>query len=59
MVKTLPKKALIIISLVEEANEVSDKDIQRELFECLEKYPPCLPFLKEIVAITVKSRYTR
>jgi len=51
----MPKKVVIEASLVEEADEISNEEIERKIFTYLEKYPPKLPWVKEVKKVTVKS----
>jgi len=51
----MPKKVVIEASLVEEADEMPDEEIERKIFTHLEKYPPKLPWVKEVKKVTVKS----
>ena len=47
------KKAVIVISLVEESVEVSNKEIEKEIMKELSKHPPTIPWLKNVEKVTV------
>lgn len=47
------KKAVIVISLVEESAKKSNREIQREIKEELSKHPPTIPWLKNVEKVTV------
>jgi len=49
----VPKKAVIVISLIDESLEKPDKDIEREIFEELLKHPPTIPWMKAVVMVKV------
>ncbi len=51
----VPKKVIIEASLVEEADKLSDKAIEKKLLAYLEEFPPKLPWVKEIKKVNVKS----
>lgn len=51
----MPKKVVIEVSLVEEADEVPNEEVEGKIFEYLAEYPPKLPWLKEVEKVTVKS----
>ena len=50
----MPKKVVIEASLVEEADNVSDKIIEKKILAYLEEYPSKLPWVKEIKKVSVK-----
>jgi len=47
------KKAVIVISLVEESAEKSNDEIEKEILEELSKGPPAIPWLKKVEKVTV------
>ena len=47
------KKAVIIISLVKESAEMSNREIEKEITQELSKHPPTIPWLKKIEKVTV------
>ena len=49
----MPKKAVIVISLIEESFERIDKEIEREIFDELSKHPLKIPWMKAVVTVTV------
>ena len=51
----MPKKVIIEASLVEEADEMSNEEIERKISNYLEKYPPKFPWVKDIKKVSVKS----
>lgn len=49
----MPKKAVIVISLVKESVEQSNEEIKKEILEELSKHPPVIPWLKKVEKVTV------
>ncbi len=49
----MQKKAVIVISLVKESVEKSNKEIEKEIFEELSKGLPKIPWCKKIEKVTV------
>jgi len=49
----MPKKAVIIISLVEESAEKANEEIEKEIFEELSKSLPKIPWFKRVQKVTV------
>jgi len=47
------KKAVIVISLVEESLERVNGEIEREIFEELLKHPPKIPWMKAVEKVTI------
>jgi len=47
------KKAVIIISLVEESTEKSNEEIEKEIFKELSKLPAKIPWMKKVEKVTV------
>lgn len=47
------KKAVIVISLVEESAEMANEDIEKDLLNELSKEPTRIPWLKEVEKVTV------
>ena len=51
----MPKKAVIVISLIDESLEKPNKDIEKEIFEELSKPPPTIPWMKAVVTVKVEK----
>lgn len=49
----MTKKAVIVISLVEESVEKTNEEIEKEIFEELSKDLPKIPWSKKVEKITV------
>ncbi len=49
----MPKKAIIVIFLVKESVEKSNKEIEKEIFEELSKGLPKIPWCKKVEKVTV------
>jgi len=49
----MPKKAVIVISLVEESAEKANEEIEKEIIEELSREPSAIPWLKKIEKVTV------
>ena len=49
----MDKKAVIVISLVEESAEKANEEIEKEIMEKLSKHPPMIPWLKRVEKVTV------
>jgi len=47
------KKALIVISLVDESAEVANEEVEKEILNELSKEPTRIPWLKEVEKVTV------
>ena len=47
------KKAIIVISLVEESTEVANEKIEKHILNELSKEPSRIPWLKEVQKVTV------
>ena len=47
------KKAVIVISLVEESTEKANEEIEREIFEELSVRPAKIPWMREVESVTV------
>lgn len=47
------KKAVIVISLVEQSVEQADRDIEKEILDVLSEDPARIPWLKEVEKITI------
>ncbi|MDI6905203.1 MAG: hypothetical protein QMD13_06935 [Candidatus Bathyarchaeia archaeon] len=52
-VKNTVKKAVIVISLVEESAEMANEDIERDILNELSKEPTRIPWLKEAEKVTI------
>jgi hypothetical protein len=52
-VENMVKKALIVISLVDESAEVANEEIKKEILNELSKEPTRIPWLKEVEKVTV------
>lgn len=51
----MSKKAIIVIRLVAESAEKSNEEIEKEILEELSKYPPMIPWLKNVEKVKVKE----
>jgi len=51
----MAKKAVIVISLVEESAETPNEKIEKEIFQELSKAPPTIPWMKKVEKVTVKE----
>jgi len=49
----MPKKAIIVISLVKESAEKTNEEIEKEILEELSKAPPTIPWMKKVEKVTV------
>lgn len=49
------KKAVIVVSLVEESMEKANEKIEREIMEELSKHPPKIPWMEKVDNVTVKE----
>lgn len=49
------KKAIIVVSLVEESADHSDEEIEREIYSELSKETHRIPWAKKIERVTVES----
>jgi len=49
----MAKKAIIIITLVDESRRKSNRGLEREIFEELSKYPAKIPWMKNVVKVEV------
>jgi len=47
------KKAVIVVSLVEESAEKPNEEIEREIVEELSREPARIPWMKEVEKVTV------
>ena len=47
------KKAIIVISLVEESAEKSDEEIKKDIIEELSREPARIPWLKIVEKVTI------
>ncbi len=51
----MPKKVVIEASLVVEADEISDEDIEGTILKDLNSHPPKIPWTETIKKVTVKT----
>ena len=51
----MPKKVVIRVFLVEEADEVPNEDIENTILKCLNSHPPKIPWMKIVEKVTVKT----
>jgi hypothetical protein len=51
--ESIVKKAVIVISLVEESAEMSNEEIERDIVNELSREPTKIPWLKEVEKVTV------
>ena len=49
----MPKRAIIIITLVNESREKRNEELEREIFDELSKYPSKIPWMKHVVRVEV------
>jgi len=49
----MAKKAIIILTLVDESRRKSNRELEREIFEELSKYPAKIPWMKNVVKVEV------
>jgi len=49
----MPKKAVIVVSLVEESAEKANEEIEKEIIEELSREPSAIPWLKKVEKVTV------
>jgi len=49
------KKAVIVVSLVEESKEVPNEEIEKEIREELSKDLPRIPWCKKVERVTVRE----
>jgi hypothetical protein len=54
MVHAMVKKAVIVISLVEESTEKANKEIEAEIFKELSECPVKIPWMKKVEKVSVK-----
>ena len=47
------KKAVIVISLVEESAEKASGEIEKDILDELSEHPPKIPWLKKVEKVTV------
>ena len=47
------KKAIIVVSLVEESAEKSNEENEKKILEELSKHPPLIPWFKKVEKVTV------
>lgn len=53
VMNTMGKKAVIVVSLVEESAEKSNEEIEKEIMEELLREPARIPWMKEVEEVTV------
>ena len=49
----MAKKAIIVVSLVEESEDKSNSELEKEIFEALSTPPPKIPWMKNVEKVTV------
>ena len=49
----MAKKAIIVIALVEESKDKSNKELEDEIFKELSTPPPKIPWMKNVEKVTV------
>ena len=47
------KKAIIVIALVKESNNVGNKKVEKEILDDLSKSLPCIPWFRKVENVTV------
>jgi hypothetical protein len=55
MVQVMVKKAVIVVSLVEESSEKMNEEIEAEIFKELSECPVKIPWIKKVEKVTVKE----
>lgn len=51
----MPKKAIIIIALVDESREKRDRELEREIFDELSRYPAKIPWMARVLRVKVEE----
>lgn len=49
----MSKKALITVSLVKESTEMSNKEIEQEILEEIQKWPLAIPWVEKVLNVKV------
>jgi hypothetical protein len=49
----LAKKAMIVIELVKESEEIGNKELEREILAGLSRFPHVIPWMKKILKVEV------
>jgi hypothetical protein len=49
----MPKKAIILISLVNESREKGNRELEMEILNELSKYPSRIPWMKRVLKVEV------
>jgi hypothetical protein len=52
-VVSMSKKVMVVISLVEESAEVSNEEIEKEIFKELQKLPLVIPWAYKVLMVKV------
>lgn len=50
------KKAIIVITLVDESEEKSNEELEKEIFEELSKRFTIIPWMKDVKKVSVKQK---
>ncbi len=51
----MTKKAKILVSLVNESTEKSNDEIAKEIFEDIQKFPQLIPWVEQVLQVTVQE----
>jgi hypothetical protein len=49
----MPKKAIIVVSLVDESEDKTNDELEKEIFDELPKAPPSIPWMKEVEKVEI------
>jgi len=53
----LAKKAMIVITLVDESEEKSNRELEKEIFEELSKAPIRIPWMRQVLKVEVTENF--
>jgi len=51
----VPKKAIIVVSLIDETVRKTNKEIEKEIMDELSRHPPLIPWLKKVEKVTIEE----
>ena len=49
----MPKKAVVVVTLVDESREKSNDELEKEIFDELSKAPAKIPWMKQVEKVEV------
>ncbi|MEA2089581.1 MAG: hypothetical protein U9O89_02325 [Thermoproteota archaeon] len=52
----MTKRAVIVVSLVEESEEETNEELEKQILDGLSEHPPTIPWLKKVEKVTVTDR---